>query len=336
MRLTGLVATVMASIVFCSVVRADGLVDDYRQPYFDAFKGKKVGFVPLSSGIDLVQAWTKIWQSQADRFGYTLEVRDPNWNAAVGAQAVEDLIAEKVDILILHPIDLQTYARLAKKAQDAGIYVIDMQQRNAFQTEAFVGADFIDISSKEVDAIAKRCGPGTSGKIAFLQGALNAPASLYQINGATEQMKKYPNLQLVANQAADWDSAKANAVTKVILQQHPDLCGIIGFWDGQDIGAAAAVEEAGLKGKVAIATNGAGTTEACKNLKNGTFTDYVDFDVRGGGRDVNTLIRFLLQSKPKPGELKASLYVPSHVSSMETVKDSDCYAISDLDERGGP
>jgi ribose transport system substrate-binding protein len=317
---------------------AEGLEDKYRAPYDEAFKGKKVAYVPLSMGIDVAPVWTAIWRAQAKKLGYSFEVRDPNWSASVGAQAVEDLIAEKVNVIIIQNPDLQTYARLAKKANDAGIYVISIQQSTAIQTEGFVGPDWVELGATLVDAIHKRCGAGTgtSGKIAILQGQLTAAASLYQINGVTQALKKYPDLKVVSNQAADWDAAKANAVTKVVLQQNPDLCGIVGFWDGQEIGAAAAVEEAGLKGKVFIATSGAGVPAMCKNIRDGKYTDVVDMDIRGGGRDVNTLIRFLLQSKLPPGQVKAQLYVPLHVVTQENLKPDDCYDPADLDERGGP
>ena len=108
------------------------------------------------------------------------------------------------------------------------------------------------------------------------------------------------------------------------------MCGFIGFWDGQDIGAAAAVQEAGKKGKVFIATSGSGADTMCKNIIDGKFSDVVSMDITGGGRDINTMIRFLLQTKPKAGTFKSSLYVPLRVVSSETVKASDCYSLADL------
>lgn len=321
-----------------AVAKADGVEDAFRTPYHAAFKGKTVAYVPLSMGIDVAPAWTAVWKAQADKLGYKFEIRDPNWSASVGAQAVEDLIAEKVSIIIIQNPDLQSYARLARKAEEAGIYVISIQQSTAVPTEAFVGPDWVELGALLVDAVNKRCGSGTqtSHKIAILQGQLTAAASLYQINEVIDELKKYPDLKVVSNQAADWDAAKANAVTKIVLQQHPDLCGIVGFWDGQEVGAAAAVEEAGLKGKVSIATSGSGVTAMCKNLEDGKFSDVVDMDIRGGARDVNTMIRFLLQAQPKAGTLHSSLYVPLHVVSKESVKPTDCYTFEELDDRGGP
>jgi ABC-type sugar transport system substrate-binding protein len=327
-----LMGGLLSAIALTSVVRAEGIEDQFRAPYHEAFKGKKVAYIPLSMGIDVAQGWAALWKAQADRLGYQFVVRDPNWDTSVGAQAFTQLIAEKPDVIIIQNPDLQSYSRLARQAQAAGIYVLQIQQSSAVQTEAFVGPDWVELGSLLIESLHKRCGSGsgTSGKIAILQGQLTAAASLYQIKGVSDALKKYPDLHVVANQAADWDASKANAVVKTVLQQHPDLCGIAGFWDGQDIGAAAAVDEAGLKGKVFIATSGSGVTAMCKNISDGKFSDVVNMDIPGGGRDINTMIRFLLQAKPKPGTLKSELYVPLRVVSKETVKPSDCYSVEDL------
>jgi simple sugar transport system substrate-binding protein/ribose transport system substrate-binding protein len=47
--------------------------------------------------------------------------RDPNWNTNAGAQAFTALIAEKPAAIVIHNPDVQTYAKLIKKAEDEGI-----------------------------------------------------------------------------------------------------------------------------------------------------------------------------------------------------------------------
>ena len=87
---------------------------------------------------------------------------------------------------------------------------------------------------------------------------MSAAASAYTLKGVENILAKNPDIKVVSSQAADWDAAKAKAITQTVLKQNPDLCGIVGFWDGMDIGTAAAVKEAGLTGKVFIATSGGG------------------------------------------------------------------------------
>src|SRR5205085_2006560 len=76
---------------------------------------------------------------------------------------------------------------------------------------------------------------GRSNKIAIVQGAPTAAASAYTLKGVENVLSRNPQVKVVSNQAADWDAAKAKALTQTVLKQHPDLCGIVGFWDGMDI-----------------------------------------------------------------------------------------------------
>jgi len=130
------------------------------------------------------------------------------------------------------------------------------------------------------------------------------------ISGTARYLKeKNPNIKVVSNQAADWDSTKARAITETTLQQHPDLCGIVGFWDGMDIGTGAAVKEAGMHEKVFLATSGGGGKTGCDNLKNDIFDVFVSYDVPGQARDLSNVVKSLLQSGNKPGKAgKVSLF----------------------------
>ena len=127
--------------------------------------------------------------------------------------------------------------------------------------------------------MVKAC-KGKSNKIAIVQGAPTAAASAYTLKGVENVLAKHPEIKVVSNQAADWDAAKAKAITQTVLKQNPDLCGIVGFWDGMDIGTAAAIKEAGLTGKVFLATSGGGEQKgACDLVKSGAFDLDISYDV---------------------------------------------------------
>ncbi|AVW89994.1 substrate-binding domain-containing protein [Celeribacter baekdonensis] len=102
-------------------------------------EGKKVAFVPITMGFDLTQGWMAAVERDAERLGYELTIRDPNWNVDAGAQAIEQLINEKPDVLIVHNNDMQAYAKLIRRAMDAGINVIQMNLKTPVNSDAFVG-----------------------------------------------------------------------------------------------------------------------------------------------------------------------------------------------------
>ena len=139
---------------------------------------------------------------------------------------------------------------------------------------------------------------------------------------------------MVSSQAADWDAAKAKAITQTVLKQNPDLCGIVGFWDGMDIGTAAAVKEAGLTGKVFLATSGGGERKgACDQVKSGTFDLNLSYDVPIQAADMAAMIKWLLSSGVKPGDVKGSIYTTLIPITKENASsDIACWNLSDLQE----
>jgi ribose transport system substrate-binding protein len=179
---------------------------------------------------------------------------------------------------------------------------------SAYRSTAFIGANWIEIGERDAGAVVDSC-KGKSNKIAIIQGALSAAASAYTLKGVENVLAKHPEIQVVSSQAADWDAAKAKAITQTVLKQHPDICGIVGFWDGMDIGTAAAVKEAGLTGKVFVATSGGGETRgACDQVKSGAFDLDVSYDVPTQAADMAAMIKWLLASGMKAGETKSSIY----------------------------
>ena len=236
------------------------------------------------------------------------ELRDPNWNTNAGAQAVTELISEKPAVIVVHNPDVQTYAKLLMRAEKEGIYVVQINMGSAYRSTAFVGANWIEIGEKDTDAVVKACA-GKSNKIAIVQGALSAAASAYTLKGVENVLAKHPEIKVVSSQAADWDAAKAKAITQTVLKQNPDLCGIVGFWDGMDIGTAAAVKEAGLTGKVFVATSGGGERKgACDQVKTGAFDLDISYDVPTQAAQMAGTIKWLLSSGVKAGTVKGSEY----------------------------
>jgi ribose transport system substrate-binding protein len=259
------------------------------------------------------------------------ELRDPNWNTNAGAQAVTSLISEKPAVIVVHNPDVQTYAKLLQRAEKEGIYVIQINMGSAYRSTAFVGANWIQIGEEDAEAVVKAC-QGKSNKIAVVQGALSAAASAYTLKGVENVLAKHPEIKVVSSQAADWDAAKAKAITQTVLKQNPDLCGIVGFWDGMDIGTAAAVKEANLTGKVFLATSGGGERRgACDQVKTGAFDLDLSYDVPTQAAQMAGEIKWLISSGVKPGSIKGSSYttlIPITKANAES--QTSCWNLSDL------
>jgi ABC-type sugar transport system substrate-binding protein len=331
-----LATTILAATAGAAV--SEPYDDGQSKNYYEVLKGKKVAFVPLSMGFDLTEGWNAGLQNQANALGYTVEIRDPNWNVEAAVQAANGFIADKPDILILHPLDQQAYNRIVPKAMKEGINVIQINLKSVTNGDAYVGADWYEMGVKQAEAIIKACGKdaGKNGKIAIVTGQAATPTVVIGNQAIDDVFAQHPDIQVVAKQSADFDPSKAQAITSTILKQNPDLCGILGVWDGQDTGTAAAVREANMQDQVFLVSSGGGNkAAACDNVENGNFDAYFSYDVPGQARDLNAAVKILLQTKPEPGSAQFALYTPLKLITKDTLTPSSCWTLDELKASGG-
>lgn len=298
--------------------------------YHAAMKDKTVGFVPMSLSFDMAQAYDGAMRAQAEALGYKYLVRDPNWSVEGAVQVAEQYIAEGVDIMVIHPLDDKAFNRVLRKAKDAGIQVIFLNLRSGSGTDTmggdvFIGTDFYTAGKTKLELAAKFC-EGKSNKIALIQAPLTNAVGIAETAGTMEALKEHPELQLVAQQSADADANKAKSIAATILKQNPDLCAIIDQWDGQGIGIPPAIEEAGLKDKVALITGGSGSqTNACDKVADGSYTAYVSSNIGTQTEILNATITQILQTDLPAGEKPYQIYVNSPVFTKESLASTPCW-----------
>jgi len=324
----------MPTLTIVHAQSSEGAIKDpERTRYYEVFKGKRVVFVPVFMGLDLTEGWSKIMGLQAKRLGYHYEVRNANFNTSAGVQILTQLLNEKPrpDVVVVQNPDVTSYAKLLKRLEDAGIYVIQMNMKSLTMTTGFAGADATVIGETQAEWVVEQCKTGASQKILILNGPTTAPWTVYMQEGYNNVLNKHPEIKVVARQSVgNYESEKAKSITEVTLRQHPDLCAVMGVWDIPDLATAAAVKDAGKTGAVLVSTNGGGSDFACKALQTGAFDHYVSFNAPGQGRDINNLIQMALQSGGKPGKLKVAHYSPLSVFTKANAKDLTCWTVDSL------
>src|ERR1700742_2006859 len=175
-----------------SYASAAGIDDPRRADYYKEFAGKTIAFVPVTMGIDLTEGWAAVMRQQADRLGMKFEVRDPHFSADAGAQALTSLISEKPDVIVVHNPDIQSYAKLLKRAEEAGIHVIQINMRSNYNSDVYVGADWIGIGEAEEQGVIDKGGGGASGKVAVLQGQPTSGSDSGMMKGVENVFTKHP------------------------------------------------------------------------------------------------------------------------------------------------
>lgn len=259
--------------------------------------GKKVIFVPIAMGISLTEGWARRMREHAAIGGYEIDVRDAAFNTGIMAELVAKAISDKPDVLVVHNPTVQLLARQIKQAESEGIKVLQINLQSNQPSAAFVGANWDRIGREIAEDIVKECGEGSgkSGKVAIIPGQLTAADSVIMNEAAFKVFEGHKEIQVVSNQASDWEPEKARQITATVLQQHPDLCAVFGHWDVHTMGAGNAVKDAGKADDVLVYSTGGGDDVACKAIEDGVQDRIWSYDADGQGRDAGTMVDLLLQ-----------------------------------------
>jgi ribose transport system substrate-binding protein len=178
--------------------------------------------------------------------------------ADVAAQIalVEQMIAQRVDAIVIAPADSKALLSVCKKALDTGIVVVNIDNRLDAGVQSqkgtaipFVGPDNRKGARAVGEYLAARLKPGDP--VAIVEGAPNAFNATQRRLGFEDAMST-GGMRVVASQSANWETAKANEVASAILAEHPNLKAFLCANDSMALGAVAALRAAGKEKSVLV------------------------------------------------------------------------------------
>ncbi|WP_439257935.1 sugar ABC transporter substrate-binding protein [Lonepinella sp. BR2271] len=193
---------------------------------------------------------------------------------------VENMIAKKVDAIIVTPNDSIAFIPAFQKAEKAGIPIIDLDVRlDADAAKAaglnfnYVGVDNFNGGYLAAKNLAEKL--GGKGNVAIVEGIPGVDNGEQRKGGALKAFAEYPNIKIVASQSANWETEQALNVTTNMLTANPNINGIFAANDNMAVGVVTAVENAGFGGKVLI-TGYDGIPLAIEYVKQGKMQNTID------------------------------------------------------------
>ena len=298
----------LAALAASMAVSAAEPREELRANFDKAVKGKTVAWAPVWMGV-LESEWTRNMKTHFDDYGIKFVVRDANFKSDVQLQAVSELINSKPDVLVVQNPNVTLLARELKRAMDAGIYVIQVNMASNTLTDAYVGVDPRDLGRRLAKDIVAECGGGKgSGKISILEGEATAAYSLDMKRGAMDIFNADKSIKVVSSQPTNWDANKAGEITTTVLQQNPDLCGVLSVWGPHAAGAAQAIKAAGKAGKVKVWVASDGQPADCDMLEQGLFHTNLSYRADTQGEAIVNAVLTLIQSCDKPGDKRTAYY----------------------------
>ena len=225
---------------------------------------------------------------------------------------INDLIASKVDAILVSPANTEGPAPALKKAHEAGIPLfmvartLDQKYKDLWKT--YVGFDYYKVGQMKGKWVVENLKPG---KIAMLNGPAGALVSVNMEKGFKEVVEK-GGFQIVWAQNSVQTRENGLKLAEDALVSQPDVVAIYAMNDDLALGAAQAVKAAGKNGKVAtLGMNGA--PPALAAIHNGDLSMTILLDPVGWGKSAAQMVADYLKAGKQPSELYEP-FVPEVVS----------------------
>lgn len=177
-------------------------------------------------------------------------------DVAQQVQLVEQMIAQRVQAIVIAPADSKALVAVCQRAQAAGIAVINIDNKldNEVLAERnlripFVGPDNRKGAQLAGEALAKQLKPGD--QVAILEGVPTA-FNAQQRKAGFEDTMKAAGMNIVSSQSAGWETAKAYQIAAALLVEKPELKALLCANDSMALGAVAALKAAGKTGQVRV------------------------------------------------------------------------------------
>ena len=208
----------------------------------------------------------EIAAAKAEELGYNTIKMVHDDDAKKQMELFETCIAQGVSAIILDNAGADATVAAVQKAKDAGIgsFLVDREitegiaiaqiVSNNYQGATILAEYFVELMEEE-------------GKYVELFGRDTDTNAHVRSQGYHDVIDQYPDMEMVAQQTANWSQTEGYTVTETLLQQHPDIKGIICGNDTMALGAQAAVLTAGRDDIIVVGFDG--SNEAIESILKG-------------------------------------------------------------------
>jgi inositol transport system substrate-binding protein len=221
--------------------------------------------------------------------GVTLQIEDAKDDVSKQLSQVQNFIANKVDAIIVNPVDTSATAAITKAAAEAGVPLVYVNREPADvdalgPKAAFVASDERQSGTLETQAICKLL--GGKGDILVIEGELSNQAAVQRTKDIHEVIATpaCSGMKIIAEQTASWDRLKAQNLMTNWLSKGLKFDAVVSNNDEMAIGALQAMKAAGVDTKASIVGGVDATQDALASMKAGDEKVTVFQNAAGQGK----------------------------------------------------
>lgn len=252
---TKLTLSVAAVTLLLSSAACGNANDDASASGSDSLDGKKVGFQFCAES----NAWcAKYIETVKDRLseeGVDLTVLTSNFNQVEDNQHIDQLIAQKPDVLVIGPADPNGAVPAILRADKAGLPIVNVVSKqvdaaqSAIDVNVLAGYEEMGTNAANLLVEGMQKAGHSSGNVIAITGPAANGIVVDTTAAFEDTLAEHPEYELVAIEDGSWDAAKTQTLTQQLLAQYASKGGIVGIYAQADYmapGAIQAVKQAGL------------------------------------------------------------------------------------------
>ena len=213
---------------------------------------KKIGLAVPNLQADFFNQIKLGVENYAGSKGIEVIVVDAKNDTATQVSQVQDLMTQGIDAFIYIPAGAAAAAVPTRLARAEGIPVINVDRTPEGEPgDTFIAGESVESAYAVCDHIIRL--QGGQGKMAIIHGQKGTTPEVDRFKGCKRAIDEHDGVELVAQQwSQQWSPDEGFLIAQNMLQAHPDITIIFGQADGLAMGAAKAVEVAGIADKVII------------------------------------------------------------------------------------
>ena len=249
--------------------------------------------------------------------GVQLQFEDARADVVKQLSQVENFISQKVDAIIVNPVDTASTANIIKAATAAKIPLVFVNRRPDSPTlapgVAAVVSDDVEAGKLQMQYIAEKL--GGKGNIVILLGDLANNSTTNRTKGVKEVLTKYPGIKIEQEQTGIWLRDKGMTLVNDWLTQGRDFQAVLSNNDEMAIGAAMALKSAGKKGVLIAGVDG--TPDGLNAITKGDMTVSAFQDAKGQADKSVETARKMAKNEP----IEQNVVIPFQLITPDNVKD---------------
>jgi ABC-type sugar transport system, periplasmic component len=230
---------------------------------------------------------------------------------------VENFISQKVDAIIVIPVDTDAAGPMTAKAQAAGIPLVYVNRRPSDLPKGvpYVGSDSLYAGTVEMQQLAKLA--NGKGNVVILIGDPANEAAVLRTKGCKDVVAQNAGMKVTKEQAGNWYRDKGLSIMENWIQSGEQIDVVCANNDEMALGAIQALKNANLLDKVLVGGVDA-TKDALAAMKAGELEVTVFQDAKGqGGGGVDAAVKLAgKQTVPDLVDIPYQLVTPDNMAQF--------------------